>query len=99
MSELLYFYVGYECYVCDPGTKYLLWEGLLGKGGSLPEHLGLSRYLISMESSRFLCNMIVMVVPVVCHGCMFQDRQHMSQVPWELVLVPAVLNCEISWGF
>lgn len=36
--------------------KYLLCEGMPTKGSSLAEHSGLSRYLINMENSRFLCN-------------------------------------------
>jgi hypothetical protein len=78
-----------------PEFKYLLQEGMPGKGNLLSKLLGPSRYLISMESSGYLCYVTRF------HGLLIGvswSRAPGQEPGWEWIQTPIVLNYENCWG-
>ena len=59
----------------NQGLNTFCRKGCPGREAHWLNTRGLSRYLISMENSRFLCYMTsVMALSMGCHGYMCQDR-------------------------
>ena len=75
-------------------VKYLLQEGMPGKGRLFVKHSGPSKYLISMENSGLYATWpVVMVLLMGCHGYLFQDRNWVR----EQIQMPTVFNYDNFW--
>ena len=79
----------------EAGIKYTLQEGMPRKGSSLTNHL--SRYLISMENSRFFCYVTSWQGPL--GGVLWLCVPGQAEPGWELIPRPGVLSYEIYQGF